>query len=368
MYLVSVGLIFLSYWSSISALNAVQEGPSFLEDVLNINFPRLTDPNGAAVNLLPHLALQWIIGTIFSYIHLGPKYSVIQRIIPISFISPLLLATLPIPLKIVKHAPTFASLLPLVLSTIALCSASVDIFRTLVSGYRHAVNFAENFGLSALVENEWQRINVPCVLRAFWTIRLFEQLVSITLRASEPLSLMFTIQKLLVNGCETLIALLGMTSIISIICHYIGKMFQIFLMSEEDEDKSSIGTVSAILFYILSLQTGLTNLQPDKRFIRLCRNMCLLLTALLHFLHNMVSPILMSLSASHNPSRKRHSRALLVCVFLLSAPIALLVTLWSRHSPSTWLLAVTVFSIEVVVKVIFFFVIVEIRCKLMKKK
>lgn len=122
-------------------------------------------------------------------------------------------------------------------------------------------------------------------------------------------------------------------------------------MSEEDEDKSSIGTVSAILFYILSLQTGLTNLQPDKRFIRLCRNMCLLMTALLHFLHNMVSPILMSLSASHNPSRKRHSRALLVCLFLLSAPICLLVALWSRHAPSTWLLAVTVFSIEVVVKV-----------------
>lgn len=337
MYLVSVGLIFLSYWSNISAINTIQEGSSsFLEDILNVNFMKLTDPSGAAVNLLPHLALQWLIGTIFSYIHLGPKYPFIQRVLPLTFISSLLLATLPIPLKILKHTPTFASVLPLVLSAIAICSASVDIFKTLVSGYRHAVNFAENFGLSALVENEWQRINVPCVLRAFWSIRLLEQLISIAFRATEPLNLMFTVQKLLVNGCETLIALLGMTSIISIICHYIGKMFASFLMSEEDEDKSSIGTVSAILFYILSLQTGLTNLQPDKRFIRLCRNMCLLLTAVLHFLHNMVSPILMSLSASHNPSKKRHSRALLVCVFLLSAPIALLVALWSRHTPSTW--------------------------------
>jgi len=79
--------------------------------------------------------------------------------------------------------------------------------------------------------------------------------------------------------------------------------------------------------------------------------MCLLITALLHFLHNMVAPILMSLSASHNPSRKRHTRALLVCAFLLISPIALLITLWTRHQPSTWLLAVTVFSIEVVVKV-----------------
>lgn len=350
MYIISVGLIFLSYWSNLSAIALIKDGPSLLEDILNVNIPRLTAPDGAAVSLLPHFMLQWVMGTIFSYIHLGPKHNWTQKAIPVTFLAPLFIATLPIPLQIVKHAPTFAAVLPLVLAKIAIWSASVDIFKTLISGYRHAVSFAENFGLSALVENEWQRLNVPCVLRAFWTIRLLEQFASMALETQEPLTVMFTVQKLLVTGCETLIALLGMTSIISIICHYIGKCFQVFLMSEEDEDKS-IGTVSAILFYILSLQTGLTTLQPDKRFIRLCRNMCLLVTALLHFLHNMVSPILMSLSASHNPSRKRHTRALLVCVFLLTAPILLLITLWSRHQPSTWLLAVTVFSIEVVVKV-----------------
>lgn len=350
MFFISVGLIFLSYWSNQSAIALIKDGPSLLEDILNVDVPRLTAQDGAAASLLPHFLLQWVMGTIFSYIHLGPKHNWTQKAIPISFLMPLFLAILPIPLPITRHAPTFAAVLPLVLAKIAIWSASVDIFKTLISGYRHAVSFAENFGLSALVENEWQRLNVPCVLRAFWTIRLLEQFATMTLETQEPLTLMFTVQKLLVTGCETLIALLGMTSIISIICHYIGKVFQMFLMSEEDEDKS-IGTVSAILFYILSLQTGLTTLQPDKRFVRLCRNMCLLVTALLHFLHNMVSPILMSLSASHNPSRKRHTRALLVCVFLLAAPIILLITLWSRHQPSTWLLAVTVFSIEVVVKV-----------------
>lgn len=352
MYVVSVGLIFLSYWSNVAAIALLQEGnSSLIEDILNVNVQRLTSSDGAAVTLLPHFLLQYIIGTIFTYIHMGPRHQLTQRILPFSFLMPLLIASLPIPMNVVKHVPTFAAILPLVLSKIAIWSASIDIFKTLVSGYRHAVSFAENFGLSALVENEWQRLNVPCVLRAFWTIRVLEQFASLAFASQgEPLSIMITVQKLLVSGCETLIALLGMTSIISIVCHYIGKMFQIFLMSEEDEDKS-IGTVSAILFYILSLQTGLTTLQPDKRFIRLCRNLCLLLTALLHFLHNMVSPILMSLSASHNPSRKRHTRALLVCSFLLTAPIALLVSLWSQHKPSTWLLAVTVFSIEVVVKV-----------------
>lgn len=160
-----------------------------------------------------------------------------------------------------------------------------------------------------------------------------------------------TLQKLLVDGCDTLTAVLGMTSVISIICHYIGKMFQWFLISCDNDEEKSLGTVSAVLFYILALQTGLTSLSPDKRFIRLCRNLCLLVTALLHFLHNIVSPILMSLSAARNPSRKRHTRALAVCVFLIAAPIALLTYLWSKHSPSTWLLAVTAFSVEVIVKV-----------------
>lgn len=181
--------------------------------------------------------------------------------------------------------------------------------------------------------------------------RLCEQLVSVIATSNAPLNFLSTIQSLLVSGCETLTAVLGMTSIISIICHYIGKMFQFFLLSEDYDEDKSIGTVSAILFYILALQTGLTSLSPEKRFIRLCRNLCLLVTALLHFLHNIVSPILMSLSAARNPSRKRHARALIVCAFLLVAPIVLLTVLWSKHSPSTWLLAVTAFSVEVIVKV-----------------
>lgn len=176
-------------------------------------------------------------------------------------------------------------------------------------------------------------------------------MLSLILSSKNPLSYLTTIQNLLVSGCETLTAVLGMTSIVSLICYYIGKMFQWFLLSEDYDEDKSIGTVSAILFYILALQTGLTSLSPEKRFIRLCRNFCLLITALLHFLHNIVAPILMSLSAARNPSRKRHIRALCVCAFLLIAPILLLSALWSRHSPSTWLLAVTAFSIEVIVKV-----------------
>uniref|UniRef100_A0A182QX44 RING-type domain-containing protein n=1 Tax=Anopheles farauti TaxID=69004 RepID=A0A182QX44_9DIPT len=325
MYIVSVGLIFLSYWSNVSALSVISDSPSLLEDVLSLKMDRLLDPGGVLVSILPHLLAQWLMGVIFAYIHLGPRHKITQKALPFSFLMPLLLAMLPLPTVVLKHSPAFAAILPLALSKIALWSSSFDVVKTILSGYQHARNFAGNFGIATLIENEWQRLNVPCVLRVFWTIRLSEHLISLLMSSEAPLRFAATVQSVLVSGCETLTAVLGMTSIISLICHYIGKMFQLFLLSEDYDEDKSIGTVSAILFYILALQTGLTSLSPDKRIIRLCRNMCLLVTALLHFLHNIVAPILMSLSAARNPS---------------------------RHSPSTWLLAVTAFSVEVIVKVL----------------
>lgn len=171
MYIVSIALIFLSYWSNVSAIALISDGPSLLEDILALNMTRLLDTHGVALAILPHLIAQWIIGVVFSYIHLGPKYKSIQTILPFSFLMPLLLAMLPLPQSILKHSPAFAAIMPLALSKIALWSSSFDIIKTIYNGYQHAKNFATNFGLSALVENEWQRLNVPCVLRAFWTIR-----------------------------------------------------------------------------------------------------------------------------------------------------------------------------------------------------
>lgn len=220
-------------------------------------------------------------------------------------------------------------------------------------GYRHAHNFIINYGLSALAETEWMRLNVPCVLRTFWILRVGEQVIQILGNhyGEETFNYYVMVRTLLVNGCETLTAVLGMTSIISFICHYIGCFFQWVLLTE-DEDEKSIGTVSAILFYILALQTGLTSLDREKRLVRLYRNFCLLFTAILHFVHNIVNPLLMSLSASHNPALHRHLRALAVCAFLIFFPVSLLVFLWSHFTVSTWLLAVSVFSIEVIVKVL----------------
>ncbi|XP_061397113.1 protein TRC8 homolog [Musca vetustissima] len=353
MFVISLGLTFLSHWSNVTALAIIEKSPCILEDVLSMNTTRLMDTGSVVVAVAPHVVAQWFMGMLFAYIHLGPRYKLVQKSMPLIFASPIILATLPLKPRIIKFLPLLADTVPLMLTKITLLTSAMDAGKTVYNGYQYAMNFVSNFGLSALIENEWQRLNVPSVLRVFWTIRMTHEFVSMMLRNEvNSANLLPTIQTLLVDGCGTLTAVLGMTSVISVICHYIGKAFQWYLLTFDNEEEKSLGTVSAVLFYILALQTGLTSLAPDKRFVRLCRNLSLLITALLHFIHNIVSPILMSLSAARNPSRKRHFRALTVCAFLVIAPICLLVALWRRHSPSTWLLAVTAFSVEVVVKVL----------------
>jgi E3 ubiquitin-protein ligase RNF139 len=121
---------------------------------------------------------------------------------------------------------------------------------------------------------------------------------------------------------------------------------QIILKTEDDEEKS-VASVSAVLFFVLALQTGLTGMEGEKRFQQICKNLCLLLTAVLHFIHSMVQPVLMSLSASRSSNRASHVRALAICLFLLVSPSILVFILWTHFTLGTWLLAVTAFCVEV---------------------
>lgn len=372
MYLTSVAIVFVSYWNNVATMKQVLAlsmtsdkglAPSILEDVLSLNVSRILDANGPGLIIIENYATQFLLASIFNVIQLGPQYWALQYILPLSFTMPSVIGTLPLPTAVLQHAPVFAALLPLAVVKFTLWSSALSIIQVLFMGYQHCRNFINNFGLSALVETEWVRMNVPCVLRMFWILRVLEHAGILlmdtlelhdesykitTLLAFQSLAAMT--KSLLISGCETITAVLGMTSVISFFCHYIGNFFQWILLTDEDEDKN-IGTVSAILFYILALQTGLTSLNPEKRFVRLCRNFCLLFTALLHFVHNIVNPILMSLSASHNRSTHRHVRALGVCAFLVLFPLGLLTYLWSNHTLSTWLLAVSAFSVEVIIKV-----------------
>lgn len=155
---------------------------------------------------------------------------------------------------------------------------------------------------------------------------------------------------LVISGCDSTLTVLGMSAVISSVAHYLGLSILAFIGSTEEEDKR-LGFVAPVLFFILALQTGLSGLDPEERLVRLSRNMCLLLTAILHFIHGMTDPVLMSLSASHVSSVRRHVPVLLVSLALFLLPVALSCALWHYYALNTWLFAVTAFCVELCLKV-----------------
>ncbi|XP_050533686.1 protein TRC8 homolog isoform X1 [Daktulosphaira vitifoliae] len=360
---VSVCVVLLSYWTNVQSLKVLSGKYEnikidIVDEVITL------DINGifklfTQLEIIDFLylicrntILQCCLSLVFDFLQTATKQKSIHKILSFSFIIPTLIALVPGTQGALNTVAVLATLLPLFIMIKSLWVNIFPLVNLIQEGYKYTKTIINNFGISAFLENEWNRLNIPIVLRIFWSMRVLEQTLYLLTDVDVKNESMFDLIKyLLIKGCDTFTAVLGMTSFVSYFCHYIGAFFQWVLLTDDVDDKS-IGTISAVLFYILALQTGLTGLEPEKRFIRLYRNICLLFSALLHYIHNIVNPLLMSLSASHNPSLNRHIRALLVCGFLIIFPIAMLTYLWSNHSISTWLLAVSSFNIEIIIKVL----------------
>ncbi|XP_035537119.1 E3 ubiquitin-protein ligase RNF139 [Morone saxatilis] len=232
------------------------------------------------------------------------------------------------------------------------------------------------YGLQLLLEDTWKRIRFPDVLRVFWLTRVTAQALILVyvVRAvrresgdatggaadgssdSQGYLLSWDVfwdltSNLIISGCDSTLTVLGMSAVISSVAHYLGLSILAFIGSTEEEDKR-LGFVAPVLFFILALQTGLSSLDPEERLVRLSRNMCLLLTAILHFIHGMTDPVLMSLSASHVSSVRRHFPVLLVSLALFALPVVLSYALWHHYALNTWLFAVTAFCVELCLKVV----------------
>ncbi|KAI2653290.1 E3 ubiquitin-protein ligase RNF139 [Labeo rohita] len=217
------------------------------------------------------------------------------------------------------------------------------------------------YGLQLLLEDTWKRIRFPDILRVFWLTRMTAQAVILVyvvrvVRSESGLQLGWDLfwdlsSNLIISGCDSTLTVLGMSAVISSLAHYLGLSILAFIGSTEEEDKR-LGFVAPVLFFILALQTGLSGLSPEDRLVRLSRNMCLLLTAILHFIHGMTDPVLMSLSASHVSSVRRHVPVLLVSFILFALPILLSYVLWHHNVLNTWLFAVTAFCVELCLKVL----------------
>jgi hypothetical protein len=119
-----------------------------------------------------------------------------------------------------------------------------------------------------------------------------------------------------------------------------------------ENDFANVGDVSAILFFLLCIQSGMSSLNGKHRVEKFLKNYSLLFIAILHYFHTSLDAQLMTLIASSKPdwSSEKHLRLLGVCFSLIFLPLIILIILFYYFNMSTWLLAASAFNIELIVK------------------
>ena len=166
--------------------------------------------------------------------------------------SPSILAMASLPSTWISYSVIISNLLPAMLVGASLGLQADRLQRHLCSLYHAKRQEILNYGLNTFLEAEWLRLQVPSVLRIFWLSRL-----SVILVQRRPPFRLDILKTALISGSDTLVSVLGMTSLVSTVSHWVGFGFHLILSAESEEEKS-VASVSAVLFFVLALQTGLT--------------------------------------------------------------------------------------------------------------
>lgn len=106
LYLISVGVIFVSYWSNVSTIKAIiaymsvhESTSSILDNILCLNLSDVLY-NGPGFLIIQNYILQCMLASVFCYIHLAPRHPVIQKLLVLSFMSPSILGIHPLPVSL----------------------------------------------------------------------------------------------------------------------------------------------------------------------------------------------------------------------------------------------------------------------------
>ncbi|CAF3774997.1 unnamed protein product [Rotaria sordida] len=275
---------------------------------------------------------------------------------------------------------------------------------TRISFLNEFMNFYENFGIQTLINYIQQQIDIITLLKIFWLTKIIilplgirtthtnpfltDTIIknttiddNITTNYNETLTktIYFTI---LFYGTETTFTLISFACLVSYAMKAIShRLFR--RLSLWSEDVEQIGTIIGIMFFLLLFQSNLTRLDLDRRHIPLLKAFSIIIIALFHFLHTILEPELLkvamqtmtikmafdqtddyiedddennkiksklTLDFSRKILRSFHHQHVYTCLSILFFLILYIIFLWKITTFSTWLLAVTAFSLELIVR------------------
>ncbi|CAF1112000.1 unnamed protein product [Rotaria sp. Silwood1] len=271
----------------------------------------------------------------------------------------------------------------------------------------------ENFGLQTLINYLQTRIHINTLLKIFWLTKIIVLPLGIRTIYTNPYISNVTLNINMTNlnnnitlddkklnynetlvktiyftslfyGTETIFTLISLACLISYLMKSIShRLFRVLHLWTEDVEQ--IGTVVGVMFFLLLFQSNITRLDLNRRHVPLLKAFSLLIVALFHFLHTILEPQLLKVAMQTMTTRmvfhqtdenqqkddenteenknnsslssssilySYHHRHVYTCLSILFLVILYIIILWRLTTFSTWLLAVTAFSLELIVRLL----------------
>lgn len=259
-------------------------------------------------------------------------------------------------------SPKLSILLPLVLLLIHSFFVILTIIAIVFPVLRNVKVFLREMGIDGLLMRLMEQANMAWLLRIFFLSKVVYYSATSDVLAEGPTysemfnlkwSEVFNMSKLLVlevvnTMCETILSVMSMASIISVISG--GCLSVIYnIIGANEEEESFQPAVSGFLFVLLAMQTGITSIASEARLQLLFQNCILLLVANQHFIQTVAAELLLKASTD-DILIKKHLRPLLPYFFFFSFPFLVVLRLWQYPFRISWLLAISAFSLELVIK------------------
>ena len=287
------------------------------------------------------------------------NYKVVRLHTYLFFLLSVIFVLLKVPTRYIETLPIISSALPAIEFITWLLgdySILINLMKEMIDQTKFLVH---NFGLVGFFWLQWERVHIPTILSVFWMVRAASQSVYFLFQNDMKQSGIFHIlEEVLVLGTDSVLSLFALASIVSFVAKSLGRTVAKIIDANEPND-DCLGTLSAVLFFILSFQSGIGRFSTRvaNHVGLLCHNVCILCITLLHFLHTSVHPVLLKVSTvtgftGNDSTRRKHFQLLGICSILLFFPSFFLLYIWKQDFTSSWYILIVTFCLELIIKVL----------------
>ena len=262
----------------------------------------------------------------------------------LSFSLPVVARLAGFPVEELHLVHNFATVYTILLVLFCVFNNLGDIIDTCKEGVNFAVISIRAFGILPVALTFWRTMAVPVQLLLFWVLMYLSQIY--VYLYSDSLGLweegwLVVLLASMGECCATPVSLLALCVTITYSSCAILCLTKLYLQGMDAFEHDTMrGWTEGFTMLLIAVQTDLLELRPLQRAFLMSILLFIVVSSLIQSMYEIADPVLLALSASHNPSVMKHVKALALCILLWGIPLYMTYFICQYFDLDFWLMVI----------------------------